>query len=241
MRGMVWVGLVLLAGCRQEKGPELYVVDAATAGEIRGEVVFGGAADEAVVIDMEQDPGCQELYAKEPKKARLIVTGEEGRLGNVFVYVKKGLEGKKFSVPNDAARIEQRGCWFEPRVVGMQAGQTVEVINSDPVTHNIHPEPKLNREWNQSQAPEDGPLKRKFAQPEVMIRVKCNVHRWMRAWVGVVEHPYFAVTGKDGKFVLKNVPPGDYTLVAWHEKLGEREAAVKVGPRGTVEQRFEMK
>lgn len=232
MRAWVLLVSVMLAGC----GKETFV-----GGEIRGEVVFRGAADEAVVIDMEQDPGCQKLYAKEPKREQLIVTGEGGTLGNVFVYVKKGLEGRKFAVPTTAARIEQKGCWFEPRVVGMQAGQTVEVINSDPVTHNIHPEPKLNREWNQSQAPEDGPLKRKFAQPEVMIRVKCNVHRWMRAWVGVLEHPYFAVTGSDGKFVLKNVPPGEYTVVAWHEKLGTQEAVVKVSERGTVEQRFEMK
>lgn len=241
MRTTPIVLLALLVGCAPPKGPDFFVVDPATAGEIRGDVVFSGPADAAVAVDMEQDPGCQKLYGKDPKREQLIVTGEGGGLGNVFVYVKQGLEGKKFAVPTNSARIEQKGCWFEPRVVGMQAGQTVEVINADPVTHNIHPEPRLNREWNQSQAPEDGPLKRKFSQPEVMIRVKCNVHRWMRAWVGVLEHPYFAVTGKDGKFVLKNLPPGDYTLVAWHEKLGEREAAVKVGPRGTVDQRFEMK
>jgi hypothetical protein len=110
----------------------------------------------------------------------------------------------------------------------MQTGQPLEVTNSDPVTHNIHPEAKQNREWNQSQAPEDPPLSRRFAQPEVMIRVKCNVHKWMRAWIGVVNHPFFAVTGADGNFELKDLPVGNYQVVAWHEKLGLQEKSLTI-------------
>ena len=114
----------------------------------------------------------------------------------------------------------------------MQTGQALRVTNSDPVTHNIHPMAQVNREWNQSQAPQDTPISRRFAKPELMIPVKCNVHKWMRAWVGVVDHPYFAVTGRDGNFELKNVPPGTYTIAAWHEKLGLKQETVTIAAGG---------
>ena len=121
------------------------------------------------------------------------------------------------------------GCWFGPRVVGIRTGQPFRVTNSDPVTHNIHPRAVRNRDWNQSQAPEDPPLSRKFAVPEIMIPVKCNVHNWMRAWIGVVDHPYFAVTGADGGFVFRDVPPGTYTVAVWQESLGTQEQTAAPG------------
>jgi len=235
--------LVLFASCQKSAPPAAEVffeVDPATSGTIRGSVHFTGQPDAAVVIDMDQDPACQKLYASNPRKDQLIVVNPSGTLANVFVYLKTGLENKKFKVPDQPARIDQRGCWFEPRVVGVQTGQSFEVTNSDPVTHNIHPMPEINREWNQSMAPEDEPLRRRFARPEVMIRVKCNVHRWMRAWIGVVDHPYFATTGTGGGFEMAQVPPGDYTLVAWHEKLGLREQKINVPPGGTTELKLQF-
>jgi hypothetical protein len=123
---------------------------------------------------------------------------------------------------------------YVPRVIGIRAGQTLAVKNSDPVSHNIHPLPKENREWSQQQSPESPELERKFARPEIMIPVKCDVHKWMRSFIGVVSHPYFAVTGADGSFTLPNLPPGDYTVAVWHEKLGDRTQTVHVAPAANV-------
>jgi plastocyanin len=154
------------------------------------------------------------------------------------VYVKQGLEGKTFDRPQLAVVLDQKGCRFVPRVLGIQAGQTFKVTNSDPVTHNVHPIAKMNREWNQSQSPDDPPLERRFARPEVMVRVKCNVHSWMRSWVGVLDHPYFAITGPDGSYEINNLPPGEYTLEAWHETLGTQEQKVKVDAQGKASAMF---
>jgi plastocyanin len=232
---MKWSALLLvwLVGCSPKaEGPP---------GTLRGVVKFSGVAGEAVVVDMDQDPQCSKLYPEAPREEQPVAVSPEGKLRNVFVYLKTGLEGKHFEAPKTPVRIDQKGCWFEPRVIGMQAGQGLQVTNSDPVTHNIHPQAQVNREWNQSQAPEDGPLLRKFAKGEVMIRVKCNVHKWMRSWIGVVEHPFFAVTGADGSFSMQGVPPGQYTLAAWHEKLGTREQVVSVSPGGQVRVELEFR
>jgi plastocyanin len=197
-------------------------VDRATAGTIRGKVRFEGQLPAPKVISLEADPECAKLHPG----GSITETGD---VGSAFVYLKAGLEGKKFATPAEPVVIDQKGCWFSPRVIGIQTGQTLKVTNSDPVTHNIHPQPQKNRDWNQSQAPEDPPLSRKFAAPEIMIPVKCNVHNWMRAWIGVLDHPYFAVTRPDGSFELRNVPPGSYTVAVWQERLGTQEQAANLG------------
>jgi hypothetical protein len=127
---------------------------------------------------------------------------------------------------------------FLPRVIGLETGQTLDLKNSDPVSHNIHPMPNNNREWNEQQSPGTPDVQHKFGRPEVMIPVKCNVHSWMHAWIGVVAHPYFAVTGADGAFEWKNVPPGDYTIAVWHEKLGEKKQQVHVAASGSAAVHF---
>jgi len=214
--------------------------DPATVGRIAGRVLIEGRlprSARSAIVDMDGDPLCDALHPA-PLREEIVPTRKapDGmRLGQVFVYLRDGLEGKRFAPPTEPVTIEQKGCWFAPRILGIQVGQPFEVVNADPLTHNIHPLAQINRDWNQSQSPEDPPLKRRFSQPEVMIRVKCNIHPWMRAWVGVVPHPYFAVTGREGTFDLTQVPPGTYVLEAWHEVLGRIEQRVTVDPRATSE------
>lgn len=237
--------LLLLAACAPAKkvaeAPAYFQVDAATAGTIRGTVRFTGVKPTAKVISLDADPQCAKLHPGGRITEDGVVVGADGGVGNVFVYLKTGLEGKAFAPPAEPAAIDQKGCWFAPRVVGMQTGQTLRVTNSDPVTHNIHPQPQKNRDWNQSQAPGDPPLLRKFATPEIMIPVKCNVHNWMRAWIGVLDHPYYTVTGTDGSFVIRNVPPGTYTVAVWQEQLGSEEQSVTLAASAESPVSFTLK
>jgi hypothetical protein len=239
--------LVFLAACSKPKPepvaiapPDYFKVDSATAGVITGKIEFTGKAAPAKTVDMSEIAEC----AKQHPKAVIekpVAVNKNGTLANVFVYIKGGLEGKKFEPRSTPAVMDQKGCWFEPRVLGIQTGQQFEVTNSDPVTHNIHPRAHVNREWNQSQAEGTPPLQRKFSQQEIMIRVKCNIHSWMHAFIGVVDNPYFAVTGSDGTFELKNVPPGDYIVEAWQEELGSAVQHVTVTPSGKTEVAFTFK
>jgi plastocyanin len=217
-----------------------YKVDPATAGSVSGKVVFTGKRPPRKKVDMDEDPVCAKLHST-PVFDDSLVVNPNGTLANVFIYVKHGLEGKTFEPPADPVTIDQHGCWFIPRVLGIQTGQTLKVTNSDPLTHNIHPRAHINREWNQSQSAGADPLTRRFMRPEIMIRVKCNIHSWMHAWIGVVDNPYFAVTGTDGSFGLKNLPPGNYTIAAWQEDLGNSEQQVTVPPSGTSELVFTYK
>jgi plastocyanin len=189
---------------------------------------------------MSGDPACVEAHGGKAYDESVVVN-PNGTLANVFIYVKSGLEGKTFQVPDALVTIDQKGCWFHPRVLGIQVGQKLSVINSDPVTHNIHPMAQINREWNHSQGQGDPPLSRKFLKPEIMIRVKCNIHSWMHAFIGVVDNPYYAVTGTDGTFQLPNLPPGDYVLEAWHEKLGTQQIKVTVPASAKIESGFTFK
>ena len=221
--------------------PTYYKVDAASAGTVAGSVRFTGPKPPRKTIDMEdQDPQCARLHGG-ARAEDAIVVNANGALANVFVYVKSGLEGKQFEPPSNPVQIDQKGCWFHPRVLGIQTGQSLKVTNSDPVTHNIHPLAEINREWNQSQSEGDPPLNRRFVRRELMIPVKCNIHNWMRAYIGVLDHPYFAVTGADGSFQLPNLPPGTYTVAAWQEKLGEQEEQVVVQPSSSATVAFTFK
>jgi plastocyanin len=223
-----------------EQRPNYFKVDPATAGSIAGKVTFSGKRPPRKKVDMDGDPQCQSLH-KTPVFDDAVAVSRGGGLANVFVYVKSGLEGKTFEPPSTPVVIDQRGCWFNPRVLGIQTGQTLEVLNSDPVTHNIHPRAHINREWNQSQSEGAPPIRRRFSKQEIMIRVKCNIHAWMHDWIGVVDNPYFAVTGPDGSFSLKNLPPGRYVLETWQEELGTQEHQVTVPPAGSESLTFAYK
>jgi plastocyanin len=220
--------------------PVYFKVDPATVGVIKGSIAFTGKKPQRTPIDMSNEPACVEAHRGRAYDESEVVN-PNGTLANVFVYIKSGLEGKTFEPPATPVTIDQKGCWFHPRVMGIQVGQVFQVDNSDPVTHNIHPLAQVNREWNHSQGAGDPALKRKFIKPEVMVRVKCNIHSWMHAFIGVLPHPYFAVTNEKGTFELPNLPPGKYEVAAWHEKYGTQEQSVTVTPSGTVEASFTFK
>jgi plastocyanin len=202
---------------------------------VQGTIKFAGTAPKPVKIDMSQDPACKGSNASED----MVV--DNGNLANVFVYVKDGLDNYSFEAPKDAVKINQEGCRYHPHVLGVMAGQTVEVINDDPTTHNIHPTPKDNREWNESQPPKAAPIDKSFARQEIMLPVKCNQHPWMKMYISVVKTPFFAVTDKDGKFEIKGLPPGTYTLAAVQEKLGEQDQKITIAPKGSQTVDFTFK
>jgi plastocyanin len=241
----------ILAGCSKPEptAPEAkptepvvyFKVDPQTAGTLIGHIRYTGPKPALKMIDMDSDAECAKLHKGGRVKDESMIVGRSGEFANVFVYVKSGLEGKNFEPPQTPVTIDQKGCWFHPRVLGIQVGQTLEVTNSDPVTHNIHPQPQSNREWNQSQSAGDPPLKRKFVRPEILVPVKCNVHRWMRALIGVTDHPYFAVTKEDGSFEIKNVPPGTYTIAAVHDGMPAQEQSVTLAPSGSSKVQFTFK
>ena len=211
-------------------------VDPATAGAITGKVLFTGAAPEPEPIQMDAEPTCQEQY---PDSAftETAVVNEDGTLQNVFVYVKEGLGGLKFPVPRESVVLDQQGCRYRPHVFGIQAGQELIIRNSDGILHNIHPMPSINRPFNLGQ-PVKMDSKRTFDKVEVMIPIECDVHEWMKGYAGVLDHPYFAATGADGAFSLPNLPPGTYTIIAWHELYGEQRMSVTVGEKDTQEIEF---
>jgi plastocyanin len=240
---------LVLTGCTEKPKPEAakpapapvyFHVDPQTAGTITGQIHFQGKRPVPKVIDMSEEPACVEAHHGKAYDESLVVD-KHGDLANAFVYVKNGLEGKTFAVPTTPVVIDQKGCWFRPRVLGIQVGQPLQVINSDPVTHNIHPMAEVNRAWNHSQGAGDPPIDRKFIKPEIMIPVKCNIHSWMHAFIGVTDNPYFAVSQDDGKYEIANLPPGTYTIGVWQEKLGTQEQQITLAPSGKAEANFTFK
>ncbi len=228
IRFVLSVAVVGLAGCG---GPEPPVAGVPLAGTVS----YQGATRASKLLSMDAEEGCEKLHPAPVTEERIVVA-PGGGLANAFVYIKTGLEGRKFPPPAEGVVLEQRGCQFVPRVLALRTGQTLAVKNADPVSHNIHPTPKENRDWNQQQPPGAPDLQRKFAIPEVMIPVKCNVHNWMRSYIGVLDHPFLAVTDASGKFAWPDLPPGKYTLAVWHEALGEltQDLTVEAGKPATV-------
>lgn len=155
------------------------------------------------------------------------VSGRDGPLPWAFVYVKSGLEGRTFDVPKEPVLLDQHGNEFIPHVFGLRAGQPLRILSSDSGIHNVFCDPFGNPGFNITLMQEESTTK-VFNQPEVMVRFKCNIHGHMVAYMGVLDHPFFAVTGADGKFEIRGLPPGDYTIEAWSEFHGSRQARVTV-------------
>jgi plastocyanin len=216
-------------------------IDAATAGDVKGTVVVDGTAPKNEPIKMNADPVCVKENAT-PQFQETYMVGSDGKsLENVFVYVKDGLGNYVYDQPTDMPKIDQKNCRYHPHVFGMRVGQPLEIVNSDPTLHNIHAQPKANQEFNNGQPIQGMKMTHTFTAKEVMVPFKCDVHGWMNAYVGVLDHPYFATTDKDGKFDLKSLPPGTYTIEAWHEKLGTQQQTVTLGPKDTKEITFSFK
>jgi plastocyanin len=209
---------------------------AADAGGVSGSITFAGQ-DTDTPIAMNADPVCASLHST-PVDTNEIAA-KDGKLANVFVYVKSGLEGKTFPAPAEKKELDQQGCLYTPRVMGLQVGQPLSIKNTDAVLHNVHALPKTNQEFNQAQPQGVPPIDKTFDKVEIPpIHVKCDVHPWMTAYVAVVDNPYYATSGEDGSFSIKGLPPGKYTLEAWHEKLGTKTQEVTIAPNQTANVTF---
>jgi plastocyanin len=214
-------------------------VDAATAGSVKGTVTLDGTAPANEPIRMNADPVCVKEAKGPQTQHTYLVT--DGKVANVFVYVKDGLGNFVYDAPTDAVVLDQKGCRYSPHVFGVRVGQALEIVNSDPTLHNIHALPKANPEFNEGQPVQGMKSRKTFNAKEVMVPFKCDVHGWMNAYAGVVDHPYYAVTGTDGSFELKSVPPGTYTIEAWHERLGASTQSVTLGPSESKDVSFTFK
>jgi plastocyanin len=227
-----------LAGCSKSSAPESAqptnspstqnaspAIDKSTVGDIAGTISFSGQAPKFPALDFSADPACP--ADPQPQDAVVI---KDGKLANVLVYVKSSL-GRTFPAPSEPVVLDQKGCRYVPHVIGLMVGQPLKVLNDDNAEHNVHPMPKNNEEWNESQMPRAQPITKTFLHPEIMIPVKCNQHPWMQMYVNVMDNPLFAISGEDGSFHIKDLPPGEYTLAAVHEKFGEQTMKVTVAPK----------
>jgi plastocyanin len=202
--------------------------DPSTVGSIGGRVRFEGERPNPEFVRIDGDKACVTLNGADRVAADTIAVGDEHALQNAFVYVKSGLEKVTFPVPSEPVVIDQQRCRYLPRVVGVRVGQPLQIHNGDPLLHNVRSDGEINQPFNQGQPVQGMTFSYTFTTREVMVPVKCDVHAWMRAYVGAMEHPYFAVTGAGGTFALPNLPAGTYTIAAWHERLGIREQQVTV-------------
>jgi plastocyanin len=210
-------------------------------GTITGKVSYTGTAPDPKKIDTSADAACT---SKSPNLTTEEWVVKDGKVANTFVYIKDGtIDGAKkvseytWPAPSTAATLDQNGCHYKPHVMGVVAKQDITITNSDPTTHNIHFTPKNNPDWNQSQVNGAAAMTHKLSVAEVLVPVKCNQHPWMKAYVGVLKHPFFSVSAEDGSFTIKGVPPGKYTVVAWHEGAGagtEKTMEVTVPAKGAA-------
>ncbi|HEY6291844.1 MAG TPA: carboxypeptidase regulatory-like domain-containing protein [Terriglobia bacterium] len=220
--------------------PATQSVDPDTVGAITGKVRFEGQRPKPATIHMDQDPFCAAKQGQ-PVFAEDGAVNPDGSLPNVFIYVQSGADQYTFPTPSGPVTLDQDGCIYRPHVLGLMVGQTLRIVSSDATTHNIHALTRANREWNESQLPGAAPIDRVFAHAEVMIPIQCNEHPWMKAYVGVVKTPFFAVTGDDGAYTLRGLPPGEYTVGAWTSRFGAQHEVVTVTPHSSATLDFSFK
>jgi plastocyanin len=226
--------LLVAAGCGNSTSnlPPAPPVDPATAASITGTVTFEGTPPVLRPIDMSASAACVKANPT-PVIPPDVVTGPNGALANVVVYVKSGLGHYRYPVPQTPIVLDQKNCMYAPHVLAVMVGQPFSVANSDPTMHNVHVMARHNRQWSSSQPVDSAPLKSTFERPEFAIPVLCNIHPWMRAYVFAFDQPYFAVTGTDGAFAIKDLPPGTYTVEAWHEPHQTLDQTVTLAPKGS--------
>ncbi len=207
---------------------------------LTGKIHLIGEPPAPAVLKVDSDAHCAHAHADSPPVSEEVVVDAAGMVANAFVYVRSGLEGKSFTTPTTPAVLDQKGCMYVPHVLGMMPNQPLKVLNSDPTLHNVHSHPNVegNKEFNLAMPRAGGESVRTFAKPEIMIPVRCDVHPWMVSYIGVVEHPFYAVTDKNGTFTIANLPHGTYTIEAWHEKFGVQTQTITVGDTPTAEIEF---
>ncbi|MGQ0614184.1 MAG: carboxypeptidase regulatory-like domain-containing protein [Planctomycetaceae bacterium] len=257
-RALILAALPLLAACGADVPAEPRAADAVAviygdgtgraaqkidrrpevAGAITGTVRYTGPKRPRPKWDLADDY-CVDAHPDGLRKEGVNVN-ERGELRNAYVAIREGLGAEVWPAPGEVLQLDQQGCEYTPHVFGIQVGQTLDIRNSDPILHNVHYVPVRNKEQNLSQT--GGKVDRvQFLKPESPVRIFCEVHNWMICWAHVSSHPFFAVSGEDGSFTLRNVPPGTFKVVAWHEELGELSLDVEVKPKETAALEFEYK
>lgn len=235
----VTVVTLIISGCGGDSGSDPSTpapaastseatADAAPLGSasITGSISFSGTAPTRARI--RQDRECTALH-EAPVLSQTVIVNENGTLKNVFVYIKDGLGDRTFAVPAEEVVMDQNGCVYAPHVFGIQVGQTLKILNSDPFMHNLHTLPEKNRSANVAMPKQGDERKQTFRVAEVMVKIKCDVHPWMNAYAGILDHSYFDVSGDDGAFTIDELPAGTYTIEAWHEEYGVATQTVTIG------------
>ena len=241
-RGVPWlpvsigIFLILCVACGEKESAkpprQPTPLDLSTTGTISGQVRFDGPVPEQTVLQLSGWSECAAQHPEgNPRAGDILIN--DGKLQNAVVYIKEGLGDRVFAVPTEQVTIDQKGCVFLPRTVGVRVDQPLHFLNSDPLAHNVRGLTKVARAWNFSLGVKGAARTITVDKPESMIELKCDIHPWMHAYVGVFDHPYFALSGMDGHFALKDLPPGEYTIEAWHERFGIRSQKVSLGAKET--------
>jgi plastocyanin len=213
---------------------------AVAASSITGTVTFTGKAPTLKPLAMDADPACAKQHSA-PVPNEMLVLGNGNTMGNIMVYVSKGLPpGKTWPAPKTPVVLDQKGCQYVPHVMGIMVGQAYKILNSDGILHNLHALPKINSGFNKPMPASMKETSAAFGKPEPLFPIKCDVHPWMQAYIGVYTHPFFSVTSTDGKFTISGLDPGTYEITAWHERLGTQTASVTVGASDTKTQDFKF-
>jgi plastocyanin len=228
---------VYIAGLALLAASAIVVYAAPSGGTVSGKVTYEGTPAKSKAIDMSKEPSCAKQHAT-PITTETVVTGPNNALENVVVYVSAGAPDE--GAPSQPVKFDQKGCQYIPHVLAFQVNQTLEIANDDQTSHNIHPLPKINREWNKSQPPGTPPMTDKYDKPE-FIPVKCNIHPWMHGNFAVLKNSHYAVTEGGGSFSLPNLPPGKYTITAWHESYGDQTQEVTISGSETKSVNFVFK
>jgi plastocyanin len=214
---------------------------ALAASTITGTITFDGKAPVLRPIAMDAEPVCAKKHAGHPVQNEMLVLGNGQTMGNVMVWVSKGLPaGKTYPAPKDPVVVDQDGCMYLPHVMGIMVGQPYRILNTDGILHNIHTLPKINPSFNRGQPATVKEMTTNFPKAESMFQIKCDVHPWMSAYMGVFTHPFYSVTKTDGKFTISGLDPGTYEITAWHERLGTQTAMVTVSGTDTKSQNFKF-
>lgn len=246
--GVIVAAAFLLSGCGGDSGseatssaPSASTPAASTTplgtASISGSITFTGTAPARARI--RQDRECSALNA-DPVTSETVIVNENGTLKNVFIYVKEGLGEYNFAVPTEPVVMDQSGCMYKPHVFGIQVGQTMKILNSDPLLHNLHTLPEKNRSANFAMPKQGDERDQTFRVVEVMMKIKCDVHPWMSSYAGIVDHPFYSVSGDDGSFNLTQLPAGDYVIEAWHEEYGVATQSITVTDGAQVALEFDF-